>query len=158
MRRFKSGPSPSIGTALRACAPATYEFLFGPSINRCIHPAYRMADVSRAVRTTERMRLCSYSKRARSPRVRAFVAGLPRSVLIVRYMLKPGHGLTLIIASLHRDVRHEAVRRCAQPVFFVWLCVDHLAGADLDGRTAATGHESDAISHVHRLALGVGVP
>src|SRR5918994_3360200 len=79
-------------------------------------------------------------------------------VLLVSDVLAPGHRAAGIISLLHGDVGHEAVRRRAVPVVFVWLEKDAVPGADYLDRPATTLAEADTLGDVDRLPEGMGVP
>src|SRR3954447_1393639 len=79
-------------------------------------------------------------------------------VVAVRYVGKPRDDLALAVGLLHGHVGHESVRCRAVPMLFIGLDVDHIAGPNFPDLSVPAGDESDAVSDVEGLALGVVVP
>ena len=80
------------------------------------------------------------------------------AVLLVSDKLAPGHDAAGLIGLLHHQVGHEAVRRCAVPVFLAGLEEDAIAGPNLLDWPATPLAPADALGDVDRLAERVGVP
>jgi hypothetical protein len=78
--------------------------------------------------------------------------------LLVSDELAPSHGAAGLIGLLHHQVGHEAVRRCAVPVFLAGLEEDAIAGPNLLDWPVTPLAPADALGDVDRLAERVGVP
>src|SRR5437764_7869705 len=92
------------------------------------------------------------------PRVASLIVVARASELTIANVLAPIGARAALVDLPHRDVRHEAVRRCAVPVPFAGRRVNHIAWTDLDDFTAAGLHQAAALSHVQRLAAWMSVP
>ena len=81
-----------------------------------------------------------------------------RRVLLVGDVVTPGRGVALIVDLEHRQMSHEAIRRCAVPVLLARLEEDAVAGPDHLDRPAAALREAEALGDEDGLAVRVGVP
>src|SRR5438067_7880172 len=92
------------------------------------------------------------------PRVASLIVVARASELTIANVLTPIGARAALVDLPHRDVRHEAVRRCAVPVPFAGRRVNHIAWTDLDDFTATGLHQAAALRHVQRLAARMSVP
>src|SRR3954468_18177319 len=88
---------------------------------------------------------------------RCWLTSLPE-VLRIANVLAPIGARAALVDLPHRNVRHEAVRRCAVPVPLAGRRINHVAWTDLDNFTAAGLHQAVTLTHVQRLAAWMSVP
>src|SRR5947208_10632598 len=79
-------------------------------------------------------------------------------VFLVAHVFAPRDDAALLVGLLHRDMRHEPLRRSAVPVILARLEEDAIAGPDHFDRPGFALAETDAFRHPDRLAVRVRVP
>src|SRR4051794_16680481 len=93
-----------------------------------------------------------------APMITIDMLGSRSLVLLVGDVATPGDGAAALVALLHGNVEHEAVRRGAVPVVLARLEEDTVARADLFDRAALALAAADAFGDEDRLAVRVRVP
>src|SRR6185437_7607650 len=79
-------------------------------------------------------------------------------VLLVADVLAPGRTVPLVIDFEHCEVGHEAVGGGAMPVLLAWPKEHPVTGTNNLDWPATPLRKADTLSHVDRLAMGMGVP
>src|SRR5204862_6201529 len=95
---------------------------------------------------------------ARSNVVESPGGGGGSPILLIGDVVAPGRVVALLIDVEHGEMGHETRRSRAVPVILAGLEEHAVAGTDHLDRSPATLGEADALDHVDRLAVGVGMP
>ncbi len=109
------------GTVMMTCAKSAYSLSTSAVLSSRTLPARENSRSASPIQAT------SPALGSRCPmRSGGFLA-----VLLVSDKLAPGHDAAGLIGLLHHQVGHDAVRRCAMPVFLAGLEEDVIAGPNL---------------------------